>query len=129
MTPTDIDFSSLTVRERDGTGSHDGCWYDGSGRPKYEYLAGPYYTWPVGANNWWGNDWLSWGDDDITFYRNNPPSPANPSAPCCTNIAQIMDIVNEEGCGDYADDMLTLWIKTTKIAASRNGASAEKTYP
>jgi hypothetical protein len=39
-----------------------------------------------------------------------------------------MDVV-EADCGDYADGMLTLWIFTTTVAASRNGASAAKPYP
>jgi len=129
LTPTSRDFSCLTVRERDGTGSLDGCWFEDSIYEKYESLAGPIFTWPVEAGNWWGPDWLSWGTLRIDYYRNNPPPPKAPAAPCCTHIAQIMDVV-EEGCGDYTPSrMLTLWINTTTIAASRNGASASKPWP
>lgn len=129
LTPTARDFSCLTVRERDGTGSHDGCWFEGSiYEEKYESLAGPYFTWPVEAGNWWGPDWLSWGTLRIDYYRNNPPPPDYPAAPCCTNIAQIMDVV-EEGCGDYAGGMLTLWINTTTVAATRNGFMVAKPWP
>ena len=125
LTPTSADFSCLTVRERDGTGSQDDCWFSGSIMPKYESLAGPGFTWGVGANNWWGNDWLGWGSADITYYRNNPPG--NPRAPCCTHIAQIMDVV-DGGC-DYASHMLILWINTTTVVSSRNMVSAGKPYP
>jgi len=125
LIPADADFSCLSVRDKDGTGSEDHCWFAGSERPKFESLTGG--TWSVGANNWWGNDWLSWGDQDITYYRAHPDA-NNPRAPCCTNLAQIMEVV-EGYCGDYASGTLDIWINVTTVAASRNMAMAAKPYP
>jgi hypothetical protein len=123
LTPTSANFTNISVIEQDGTGSADNCWFAGSTYAKWENLTSG--TWGVRDDNKWGNDWLGWYDSRITYYRNNPTG--DPSAPCATNLAQEMHVI-EGSSGEYTDGTMIITIGTTTVKSERDGASQEKTY-
>jgi hypothetical protein len=123
LTPTSVNFASISATKQDGTGSHDDCWFAGSTQWKFEALTGG--TWDVDSSNEWGEDWLGWAADDITYYRTHPDG--EPSAPCSTNLAQEMHVV-EGSSGQYDGGTLVITIGTTTVGATRNGKSGSITY-
>lgn len=121
LQPTDVDFSGVQVTERDPGGGGDNCWFPGSAYAPWTSITGG--TWNVGANNYWGDDWVGWFTHAVLYYR------AQGRAPCSNTMPQAMDVVCSGGNVNYKQHNLHATIGVTTVTSTRDGQSENRTWP
>lgn len=86
------DFSGRSVQEYSGGAGFDTCYFNGSNiPPQTSVTGGPQYGWPVDANNHWGPDYVGWGPNAVTYYRQQDPAHGI-GIPCGFNWPQALEI-------------------------------------
>ncbi len=121
LTPTTTDFSNCEVTEADGGSGSDTCWFPGSSfGPALAVTGG---TWTVGANNFWGDDFVGWFPAAINFYRSNG------RAPCRASFIQSMRVVRPSGNVQYIRHQHVWGMGTTTVSSTRDGQTESKTWP
>ena len=123
LTPTTVVFSKIGVKEVDGGGGSDECWFSGSQYSKADTLSGG--AWNIDTDNTWdGYDYIGWGSVHITYYRDQD------RAPCSSFLDQEMAVIKSGiELYDYVDHTLEREIGVTNIANTRNNVTASKTWP
>ena len=117
LTPSDVDFSTLGVIERDGGDGVDYCYFVGSTMDEYLTISGG--DWPVYTNNSWGDDYQSWdvapgvAPDPIGYYR----ARTSGDLPCTAFVTQHMDVMRPDLNGNgLADDDLYYTSNSSRLA-------------
>jgi peptidoglycan hydrolase-like protein with peptidoglycan-binding domain len=121
LTPTTTNFRNCSVREADPGGGTDTCHFAGSAYAPFTGVTGG--TWPVGARNAWGDDFVGWFTNAVTYYRTNG------RAPCTASFPQSMRVVRPAGDVHYRRNQLTMTIGTTTVDSTRDGQTQSKTWP
>ena len=121
LQPTATSFRNCRVTEADPGGGADGCHFPGSAFAPFNAVTGG--TWTVDANNRWGDDWVGWFGNAVTYYRNQG------RAPCSTSFSQSMRVVRPSGNVEYVSDTLVSTIGTTTVSSTRAGQTAIRAWP
>ena len=121
LLPTTVDFSGLSVTERDGGSGSDGCHFVGSAFAPFTAITGG--TWAVGTGNKWGDDFVGWFTTAVTYYR------AQGRAPCSNTFSQAMDVITPSGNLNYTNNTLGGTIGVTTVGSTRAGQSQSKIWP
>jgi hypothetical protein len=120
LTPTDANYTSRWVDERDGGGGYDSCWYDGSPFPPFTSITTG--RWQVGASNEWRTDYHGWGINMIAEYRSQG------RAPCQADFYQnmVIEILGTEAL--YQINAMSTGITDLTIWSMKGGQYDERTW-
>jgi hypothetical protein len=121
LTPVNINFAGSQVKEVAGAAGTDTCWFMGSIYNPFTSITGG--TWTVGANNFWGNDYVGWHSAAVTYYRNNG------RAPCGQTMNQNMDFICSTGECLYKQNVLGSGFTATTVYSTRAGTTQTETWP
>jgi hypothetical protein len=123
LAPSGTSFQGRIVTERDpGGGGPDTCWWEDSNYMPFESITSG--TWPVGANNVWGNDYVGYYSWVVTYYREEG------RAPCGTTFPQRMEISCPSGPDRaYQTNTLGGSMTSTTVTSTRLGSSEPHTWP
>ncbi len=125
LTPSTTNFVGRRVQEENpGNGGPDTCWFLGSDfGQSVSITGGPPGGWPVGSANQWGDDFVGWEADAVTYYRDAG------RAPCLTSFSQRMVINCGTGSRTYTTNMLMMGFDYLEVWSMRAGAYAERVWP
>jgi hypothetical protein len=118
-------FIGRRVKEEDGGGGYDFCWYQNSPFRKLDAVTGGW--WPVGAGNMWGSDIVGFGSALVAWYRTHSVMP------CSCLMVQRMWIKTQTPRGDdewhwYTTNELRAGITSDKAWAERDSVRVERTW-
>lgn len=134
LAPGSINFEGRRVTEYDaGGGGPDTCWFAGSTYDPFIAIGSPFgNSWDVAwldgmfyvGNNQYGNDYVGYGDNRITYYRGQG------RAPCETTFPQRLTIDCALGSPTYRSSVpLGAAIGIFTVSGSRDGQTQTTTYP
>ncbi len=120
-------FAGRQVTESPTGGDLDTCNFAGSGVDNYHVTGG---TWNVGFWFWdstWGDDYVGWSGDRVTFYRSNG------RPPCSASAGQGMNITIQGRSGalqNYLFDGIGTGLPDyATVTSSRAGQTVSRTWP
>jgi len=121
LNPTTTSFRRCQVTEADPGGGTDTCHFPGSIYAPFNAVTGG--TWRVNARNRWGDDWVGWFTQAVTYYRNQG------RAPCTASFPQSMRVVRPDGNVEYVRHQLEATIGTTTVSSTRASQTATRRWP
>jgi|WetSurMetagenome_2_1015567.scaffolds.fasta_scaffold40926_3 peptidoglycan hydrolase-like protein with peptidoglycan-binding domain len=121
LTPVNTDFRNCQVREYDGGGGVDSCWFAGSMFTPFTAITGG--LWNVDDTNSWGEDHVGWYSNAVTYYRTHG------RAPCSNSFTQSIRVVRPSGDVEYRQNVLGGAIGTTTVSSTRDGHTETKNWP
>jgi hypothetical protein len=115
-------FVGRRVKEEEGGNDVDTCWWPGS-----QYPAATGLTigdpWDVGANSEYGDDFVGWLPDLVSYYRSQL------RAPCQNETDQNMKINRPaSNWASYKTNRLKMGFTTTTVWSYRDGQAVSKNY-
>lgn len=123
LLPATANFRGRLVREQDGGGGPDTCWFEDSEITQpFEAVTGG--EWGVRPGNVWGDDFVGWFPRAVRIYR------AEGRAPCGTTLTQDMAInATAQRFVIYTTNELTAGIGVNTVSSGRAGQMATRTWP
>lgn len=122
LSPKTVSFNAISVKQIDGAGSSDGCWY--MGQTKYDSVGVGNYN--VNAQNYYSGLNYGWLASSITHYRANPTGAVR--APCKTTLEVEMHVV-QGSSGKYDAFPVEVTIGATTLTTTRDGETSTRTFP
>jgi len=119
LEPSTVDFSGISVTEKQVGAASDSCWSTGSIYAPMGLTGG---TWVVGSGNVWKIDCVGWFESAVIYYRSRG------SAPCGWTAVQQMEIVSSAGNINYTSHTIGGSFTDTEVTSTRDGLSKTKTY-
>lgn len=107
------------------TGS-DSCWFVGSAISYLGKVTGG--SWTVSSANVWGDDFVGWFPDSVTYYRRERPLRGY-SMPCLATIPQDMVIGCNQSNPAYTRNTLRVTIGTQDVGSERDGQVRFRIWP
>jgi hypothetical protein len=123
-----LNFQGIFVRESDGGGGQDTCWFDGSaGDPKVTVPTGDFG--PVGVTGYnQYRDYFGWTPASVTYYRQERQA-RGLSMPCHAQMNQRMGIYcSWGGVTVYETHIMFAEIGTTSIRNNRDGTEVTRVW-
>jgi hypothetical protein len=120
--PAGVNFAGETVQEADAGNGSDSCWFAGSSFAPFTGLSGG--TWTVNADNTWGDDFVGWFPNPVTYYRTQG------RAPCASTLHQQMTMMCSDGTFHNYGPVNTLGgsFTATTVTSIRAGGTATRRY-
>ncbi|RMG20538.1 MAG: hypothetical protein D6732_28610 [Methanobacteriota archaeon] len=115
LQPVDVDFSKITVHERDLGNSSNSCWFPGSQYSKDLQVDGS--SWTVKNGNIWEPDQVGWKEEAVIYYRQEALN-GRVNLPCEGILSQVMEVVLPSGNITYIQNILKVVIEGQNLVGS-----------
>ena len=121
------EFFNRSVREVDSGGGQDYCWRPGD-PPTWQFTQVSGFSWPIDANDQYGDDFIGFTNDAIFYYRQRD------RAPCHVEVPQRMEIscTGDPRCGPpwefYQDNWVLFGFTSSEVWANRGGVYVSRIW-